>query len=241
MPVNLASPSLPHTLSGVVSVGSSGAPRFWATIWSDVLKASLEPSTRRKHLAALDRFYDATERQRGYDCLDRLIADADADALEDVLLGFFSQLRNEATVAGIDKTSTWTSVVSFVTDMLRYAGNTTGVRSAEMEAKLLRIDVLYRQLVPNRETTAPVIRALPSTVVQDLYEIFRPDSSRNPFKTEALRWRNLVIFMLLLRLDAKNPAKGYGCPGDYKNSWVWYERWFETILDHCKANPEKYQ
>jgi integrase len=48
-----------------------------------------------------------------------------------------------------------------------------------------------------------VIRALPSTVVLDLYEIFRPDSPRNPFKTEAIRWRNLVIFMLLLRLGLR--------------------------------------
>lgn len=81
MPVNLASSSIPPTMSGVVSVGSSGAPRFWATIWSDVLKTSLEPSTRRKHLSALDRLYDAAQRQRGSDCLDRLIAEADADAL----------------------------------------------------------------------------------------------------------------------------------------------------------------
>lgn len=203
MPVNLASSSLPPTMSGVVSVGSYGAPRFWPTIWSDVLNAKLEPSTKRKHLSALDRLYDAAQRQRGSDCLDRLIAEADADALEDVLLGFLSQLRNEAAVAGIDKSSTWMSAVGFVIDMLRYAGNTSGARAAEMEAKLLRLDALHRQLVPNPETTAAVIRALPSTVVLDLYEIFRPDSPRNPFKTEALRWRNLVIFMLLLRLGLR--------------------------------------
>ncbi|PND20499.1 site-specific recombinase [Ensifer sp. MMN_5] len=204
MPVNLASSLLPPTMSGVVSVGRTGAPRFWATIWSDVLHTSLELSTRRKHLSALDRLYEAAERQRGGDSLDRLIAEADADALEDVLLGFLAQLRNEAAVAGVDKSSTWTSAVSFVIDMLRYSGNSSGARAAEMEAKLLRLDVLYRQLVPNPESTdGPVIRALPATVVQDLYEIFRPDSERNPFKTEALRWRNLVIFMLLLRLGLR--------------------------------------
>ncbi|WP_246670460.1 hypothetical protein [Agrobacterium tumefaciens] len=74
MPFNLASSSIPPTISGMASVGPSGVPRFWATIWSDVLKTSIEPSTRRKHLAALDRLYAAVERQHGRDCLDWLTA-----------------------------------------------------------------------------------------------------------------------------------------------------------------------
>ncbi|RWE19052.1 MAG: site-specific recombinase, partial [Mesorhizobium sp.] len=81
MPVNLHQSFLPPSLRGVVAVSSYGAPRFWATIWSDVLKTSLKPSTRRQHLSALERLYDATQRQRGSNCLDRLIAEADVDAL----------------------------------------------------------------------------------------------------------------------------------------------------------------
>ncbi|MET3757109.1 MULTISPECIES: tyrosine-type recombinase/integrase [Rhizobium] len=203
MPVNLVPSSLPKTMTGLVCVGPFGIPRFWATIWSDVLKTSLRPSTRRQHLAALDRLYEAVQRQRGSDCLDRLIADADANALEDCLMGFLAQLRNEAAVAGVDKTSTWKSAVSFVTDMLRIAGDASGIRASDMEAKLLRLDTLYRQLAPNPKPPAPPIRALPPIVVEDLYEIFNPDSPRDPFKTEALRWRNLLIFMLLLRLGLR--------------------------------------
>ncbi|WP_244840120.1 tyrosine-type recombinase/integrase [Mesorhizobium sp. 131-2-5] len=190
-------------MAGLVSVGSSGIPRFWATIWIDVLKTSLAPSTRRKHLAALDRLYDAVKRQRGSDCLDSLIAAADGDALEDCLVGFLAQLRNEATIAGVDKSPTWISAVSFVTDMLRHAGNSSGARADDMGAKLLRLETLYRQLTPNPEKPAPPVRALPPLVIEDLYEIFRPDSPRNPFKTEALRWRNLLIFMVLLRLGLR--------------------------------------
>ncbi len=37
MPLNLNASTLPQTMRGLVSIGSSGAPRFWATIWSDVL------------------------------------------------------------------------------------------------------------------------------------------------------------------------------------------------------------
>ncbi|MQW64032.1 tyrosine-type recombinase/integrase [Sinorhizobium meliloti] len=202
MPLNLSSTSLPPATAGLISAGSSGIPRFWATIWSDVMKTSLAPSTRRKHLSALDRLYDSVQRQRGSDCLDRLIAEADADALEDCLVGFLAQLRNEAAVTNVDKTSTWTSAVSFVSDMLRFSGN-SGARASKMEARLLRIDTLYRQLAPNPGTPAPPVRALPPSVVEDLYEIFRPGSPRNPFKTEALRWRNLLIFMLLLRLGLR--------------------------------------
>ncbi|MQX96120.1 hypothetical protein GHK03_07920 [Sinorhizobium medicae] len=88
-----------------------------------------------------------------------------------------------------------------MTDMLRYAGNTSGARAAAVEAKVLRLETLYRQLVP--KTPPPPIRALPPLVIEDLYEIFKPDSPRNPFKTETLRWRNLLVFMLLLRLGLR--------------------------------------
>jgi len=45
---------------------------------------------------------------------------------------------------------------------------------------------------------------------------------------------------LMNQLDAKNPAKGYGCVGDYKAHWVWFQKWLETVLQHCKDNAEKY-
>ncbi|MER9425515.1 hypothetical protein NKI88_24135 [Mesorhizobium sp. M0317] len=190
------SPSLPPTLAAVVSVGPLGVPRYWATVWSDVLTTSLEASTRRKHLAAVDRLNQAVQRQRGSDCLDRLIAEADGDALEDCLVGFLAQLRKEAAIAGVDKSSTWTSAVSFVTDMLRHAGNSSGARADEIEAKLLKLETLYRQLTPNPKKPPPPIRALPPLVIEDLYEIFRPDSPRNPFRTDTLRWRNRRFFLV---------------------------------------------
>lgn len=119
MPVNLASPLLPTALFGIVSVNPFGVPRFWATIWSDVLNPSLEPSTRRKHLAATDRLYQAE--------------------------------RSRSPPHGCPH--------SFVTEMLRYAVNTSGARAAEIEAKVLRLETLYRQLVPNPETPPLPIRA----------------------------------------------------------------------------------
>lgn len=46
---------------------------------------------------------------------------------------------------------------------------------------------------------------------------------------------------LMSELDAKNPAKGFGCVGDYQAHWVWYDRWLETVLEHCRANTGAYQ
>ncbi|MAU59325.1 MAG: hypothetical protein CMI62_01205 [Parvibaculum sp.] len=46
---------------------------------------------------------------------------------------------------------------------------------------------------------------------------------------------------LMQELDAKNPAKGYGCQGDYKNTWVWYDRWIERVLEHCRQEGARYR
>jgi len=43
------------------------------------------------------------------------------------------------------------------------------------------------------------------------------------------------------KLDAKNPAKGYGCAGDYKNTWVWFDNWKSRVLEHCAENSEKFK
>lgn len=203
MPINLLTPPLPPALAGIASIGPFGLPRYWASIWSDLLNASWEASTRRKHLAALDRLYETVRRQRGSECLDRLLANADAQALEECLMGFLVQLRNEAVVDGVDRAATWTSAVMFVSDILRHAGTPSGAQAADLQARLLRIEALSGQLVPNSAKPQPPIRALPPLVVEDLYEIFSPDSPRNPFRTTAARWRNLLIFMLLLRLGLR--------------------------------------
>ena len=201
--INMRDASLPPVARGLVSINSLGVPRFWAVIWSDVLNPKLEPSSRQKYLTAIDQLYEAVNDQHGNDCLDRLIADSDGDALEECLLGFFAQLRNEAAVKNVDRSSTWKFALDFVVEMLRQAGNTAGTRANEIQAKVHRLETFYRNLVPNPQKPPPPIRALPPLVVEDLYEIFRPDSPRNPFKTESLRWRNLLIFMLLLRLGLR--------------------------------------
>lgn len=41
-------------------------------------------------------------------------------------------------------------------------------------------------------------------------------------------------------LEAKSPAKGYGCKGDYKGTWVWFDNWIARVLEHCSENSDRY-
>jgi integrase len=194
---------VPRQLASPVCVRRSGIPRFYATIWADILKGSLRPSTRRGHLSSLNTFYDAVDRQFGSDCLDQLIADGDFDRIEECLIGFLAQLRNEAVIRGIDRGSAWASFVTFVIDMLRYRDSKGQANSSQLSARLLRLNSLFDQLQPNPGRPQPSIRALPPVVIEDLCAIFDPYSPRNPFKSEDLRWRNLLVFMLMFRLGLR--------------------------------------
>jgi len=42
-------------------------------------------------------------------------------------------------------------------------------------------------------------------------------------------------------LDAKNPGKGYGREGDYRNTWVWYDLWVERVRAHCEESGDRYK
>lgn len=39
--------------------------------------------------------------------------------------------------------------------------------------------------------------------------------------------------------DAKNPAKGYGCMGDY-GSWVYFDRWIDEVIVYCSSAIDRY-
>jgi integrase len=201
--LGLHSSVVPPTLTGQVCVGPFGLPRYWASIWIDILKGPLRNSTRRLHLSAVDRLYDAAQRQRGFDCLDRLITDLDIDPLLAVLSGFSAQLRNEAAVRGVNHVSTWSSALTFITDVLRRSGVADVARSARLSCQLLSLEAAFRGSAPAPSQKPSAVRALPALVIEDLYEIFNPLSERNPFKGEFLRWRNLLIFMLFLRLGLR--------------------------------------
>jgi len=42
-------------------------------------------------------------------------------------------------------------------------------------------------------------------------------------------------------LDGKNPAYGYGRQGDYKGTWVWFDKWVERVRAHCQEQSDRYK
>ncbi|WP_438591077.1 hypothetical protein, partial [Klebsiella aerogenes] len=69
--------------------------------------------------------------------------------------------------------------------------------------RLARLELFYNQLAPPPAKAPAPIRALPALVVEDLYAQFDPQSTRNPFRTASARWRNLLIFLLMLHLGLR--------------------------------------
>jgi hypothetical protein len=41
-------------------------------------------------------------------------------------------------------------------------------------------------------------------------------------------------------LGAKNPAKGFGRAGDYRNTWVWFDSWIARVRAHCQEHAVDY-
>jgi hypothetical protein len=42
-------------------------------------------------------------------------------------------------------------------------------------------------------------------------------------------------------LDAKDPSKSFGCDGDYKGTWVWYDSWIARVRAHCQEQGDRYK
>jgi hypothetical protein len=42
-------------------------------------------------------------------------------------------------------------------------------------------------------------------------------------------------------LNAKDPSKGFGRIGDYKNTWVWYDSWLTQVRAHCHEHADQYR
>lgn len=199
---------IPPALAGPVCLSPRGMPRFWATMWVS-LKTPLADATLDKNLRGVDRLYSCAQALNdGEDCLDRMISNLEFDAIESVLTSFFSELRNESALNGADYSRNWQSALTFVKDIMQKAGTAVDARIEEIETRLRRLDRMYSQISTTPVRPPPPIRALPPIVVDELHTIFRPDSGRNPFKSEDNRWRNLLVFLMLLHLGLR---RGEAC------------------------------
>jgi integrase len=201
--LNPRHPGIPKALRGWTIVSPALVPRLWGTIWADVLKGSLSDSTRAASLVAVDRLYASATLQLGADRLDAIIAQTDFDTIEQILGGFLTQIRNESIASAVDRETAWQTALSFIIDIMQHIGASAGAAALEIAARCRRLEQLYSQLSPPNQKAPPPIRALPAFVVEELYELFNPTSPRNPFRLASQRWRNQLIFIVLLHLGLR--------------------------------------
>jgi len=147
-------------LDGPIVVADNFVPRFWATIWSDVLNADLADATQMSNLAAVDKLYVSVENQPGIAKLDSIIAAMDFDALEGVLGGFLTQLRNESKIAAIDRDAIWQPVLKFIDDVMSHLSPTSDTCPKSPESMRRR----QRTRVPGANAHCSVIGTGPSTL-----------------------------------------------------------------------------
>jgi integrase len=194
---------IPPALAGWLLVDDQGVPRYWATVWINVLKAHLSEGTRSLHLKSVEQLYRTAATQAGDGSLDAILSSCDFDGLRAALGAHLVRLRNESARSGVSRDIAWHTALSFVQDVVRHVGAASQQRMSDVTAGLLQLERLYSQLSPSGAKPAPPIRALPAVVIDDLYRLFDPNSADNPFRTPALRWRNFLIFLMLLHLGLR--------------------------------------
>lgn len=206
--ISLKNPALPSSCIGFSLITDQGLPRYWATVWAEVLHAGMKAGTKKTYLYGIEKLYRHAELLSEISSLDKAIAQADLPLLEVILTSFLSVLSNEASANENDNTRAWESALTFIKELIGHIDALSARDMATMQTRQLRLQRLYSQLRPARKKPPQKIRALPAIVVEDLYEIFSPTSARNPFRSERLRWRNFLIFLLLMHLGLRRGEIG---------------------------------
>lgn len=187
---------LPTILSGPTVTDAMGIPRYAATIWIDFLHGDLAIQTRSAYCRAAAALYDQAEQCVPAIDLDLALLGPNLPDIERVLSAFLLGIQIRS---GTSDNSKWRLARLFVFDFLRFSE----IENNAMRKRLLDLEQRFRQLRPQPPRPPVPVRALPVEVVEDLHELFHPESRRNPYRTEPIRWRNFTIFLLLLHLGLR--------------------------------------
>jgi len=188
---------VPHF--GYVLTDHQSLPRFWAAAWLLLISGSLAPSTFKQRLQHIESFYRHTEDGRPQGLLDDAIADQNLPLLEEFLESYFITLRNVPNVSsGTEKR--WRDAVEFVRAISERLLRTPemSARLTDITLRLERLDWLYGQLRVGKKSSPHFVRALPASVLSELFELVVPGAEANPFKSPATQWRAYCTFLLLL-------------------------------------------
>ena len=159
----------------------------------------LAESTQTGKLRYIEDLYQHADRILGPNGLDDALADIDDGALADVLESWFVSIRNRPRVTRADELR-WHAGLGFVTDVLTWLSRSRipDDRLRGIEARLHRLSTLYSQLHVRKSRQVETVRSLPASVVEALYDLLDPESSRNPFRHAKTRWRIYIAFVLML-------------------------------------------
>lgn len=189
---------IPDRLIGPVLVDRHGIPRYWSTVWSTMHAGQLADSTHKKKLYFISGLYQHAEEMYGPGALDDSIADLDEDKLAVLLESWFVSISNRTGRTDSDE-ARWQTGLDFVITIATWiAKNDTNSHLQNIEKRLNRLSLLYKQLHISKSRGIESIRSLPAVVVSALYELLDPESATNPFPRLATRWRIYVAFILML-------------------------------------------
>ena len=193
------------SLNKHIAVGDIGVPRYWVTVWEALNGHNFRPSTLAKRLSAIDQFYNFTTELAGGYCLDSIIASGNFDVLEQYLEAFFIHIRNTSSQTNQNHANRWLFVLDFARDlMFRLSGTSTDEGTLlDLRRKIRRLDQLYASFRPKRQAKQQKIRALPASVIEELYLLTDPTSEKKPFRSVSQRWRNQALFLLYPHLGLR--------------------------------------
>lgn len=174
--------------------------------------------------------------------LDEVLGTLDFDKIETILVAFHSYTQNRASRAHLKSPQNWTRALSFVDGISQQLSSSIRDqnRFEEIHRKLIRIRTLYGSLKPVRTRSPRLVRALPASVIEDLYSIVDPNSERNPFRTDHGKWRNYVLFLLYLHQGLRRAEalllSANAVKEEYQSSENRFYRWI-NIQDSGLIDP----
>jgi len=192
-------PLVPVALHGPLLTDESGLPRYWSAIWSVVSSGQLAASTHTKKLRYIEDLYAHADRLRGKHALDDALGSLNEATLAEILESWFVSIRNRSTVTRSDE-KRWQTGLGFVTSTVAWlsTSGTSNDRLQRIEQRIHRLSTLYSQLHVHKSAQAEIIRSLPASTVEWLYQTLDPASAENPFKRTRKRWCVFVAFVLML-------------------------------------------
>lgn len=161
--------------------------------------SDLALSSKRKQLGYVEALYRFSEKLNGPGILDEALWRVDIDLLGELLEAYFISIRNLPTINESAQLK-WHTAFRFVSDIiLRLSKSNLPISQLQViKGRLDHLETLYSQLRIGKKRSQDILRALPSVVVEALYEMLDPAGTQNPFRDDTSRWRAFLIFVMLL-------------------------------------------